>query len=354
MSLDPEAREREYSPSSRIGGDYAPYLQRYRIESARAHRALPVRRDLRYGAAPRALIDFFPAAASRPGLLVYFHGGYWQELSKDESAFLAPAWHAAGFAHAVVGYTLAPEARLPAIVANAGRAALAAGVGRGARLRCQTTSSSPAAPAGGVSRRGVRGRDCPACSRGIVPVSGIYDVAPLIGTSINDALGLDEATAIDAGSADASAPFCPAVVAWGEIETSEFKRQSRAFAARLAADGIACTSLEVPGRNHFDVVLELGDSATSHALRGGAWRCSRRGAGVRLRHGCADARSARRAIRRLEHLAQAIDRVPDVDEARVERREAEAQDVGRAEVADHAARDQRLHDGVAAARRARS
>ena len=73
-----------------------------------------MQRDLRYGTAPRALIDYFPAPApARPaaGLLVYFHGGYWQELSKEESAFLAPAWHAAGLAHAVVGYTLAPAAR---------------------------------------------------------------------------------------------------------------------------------------------------------------------------------------------------------------------------------------------------
>ena len=50
--------------------------------------------------------------------------------------------------------------------------------------------------------------------------------------------------------------------AWGEIETSEFKRQSRAFAARLAREAIACRTLEVPGRNHFDVVLGLGDPAS--------------------------------------------------------------------------------------------
>jgi arylformamidase len=54
----------------------------------------------------------------------------------------------------------------------------------------------------------------------------------------------------------------PAVVAWGEIETSEFKRQSRAFAARLAVDGTACTTLEVSGRNHFDVVLDLADPSS--------------------------------------------------------------------------------------------
>ena len=56
--------------------------------------------------------------------------------------------------------------------------------------------------------------------------------------------------------------FCPAVVAWGEVETSEFKRQSRAFAARLAADAMSCTSLEVTGRNHFDVIFELGNPAS--------------------------------------------------------------------------------------------
>src|SRR4051794_28302536 len=118
--MDQATREREYSPSSVIGGDYAAYLERYRLESAEAFTSLTVQRDLRYGDAPRALLDYFPApaAAHRPGLFVYVHGGYWQELSKEESAFLAPAWHAAGFACAVVGYTLAPQARLPGILSE--------------------------------------------------------------------------------------------------------------------------------------------------------------------------------------------------------------------------------------------
>ena len=153
VSLDAAAREREYSPSSCIGGDYAPYLERYRVESERAHRTLPVRRDLRYGPAPRALIDVFPAmataAGARPGLMVYLHGGYWQELSKDSSAFLAPAWHAAGFAHAVVGYTLAPVATLPAIVAECHASARMPSLSASMRR----TSSSPAVRPGPISRR---------------------------------------------------------------------------------------------------------------------------------------------------------------------------------------------------------
>jgi arylformamidase len=96
----------------------------------------------------------------------------------------------------------------------------------------------------------------------MVCVSGIYDVAPLIGTSINDALALDAATAGVLNLLSAMRPFCPAVIAWGEIETSEFKRQGLAFAEHLAAGGTPATRLEIPGRNHFDVVFELGREAS--------------------------------------------------------------------------------------------
>ncbi len=258
---DQATREREYSPSSAIGGNYAPFIARYVGESARAHASVPVLCDLRYGTAPRATLDFFPApaAAVRPGLLVYLHGGYWQELSKQDSAFLAPAWHAAGFAHAVVGYTLAPLARLPQIVAEC-RAALAWLHERADELAFDPANVVVAGSSAGAYLAAACADRSPVPIRGIVPVSGVYDVTPLIGTSVNDALRLDAATA---ATLDLLAPdrrFCPAVVAWGEIETREFTRQSRAFAARLAAVDTPCMSLEIPGRNHFDVILDLGDA----------------------------------------------------------------------------------------------
>ena len=263
MPLDQATREREYSPSSVIGGDYAAYLQRYRAESAEAFRTLRVERDLRYAAAPGALIDYFPALATahRPGLFVYIHGGYWQELSKEQSAFVAPAWHAAGFACAAVGYTLAPEARLPEIVEQC-RSALAwlhrhadvLGFDAGAMVVAGSSAG------GYLAAACADGSSVPL--RGLVCVSGIYDVSPLIGTSINDALGLDAATAAAMDLLSGTRHFRPAVVAWGEIETSEFKRQGRAFAERLAADGTLSTCLEIPGRNHFDVVLELARAAS--------------------------------------------------------------------------------------------
>jgi arylformamidase len=263
MPLDLATREREYAPSAKIGGDYARFLERYRRDSEAARRAVPVRRDLRYGSAARALIDYFPAPAgtSRPPLLVYFHGGYWQELSKDESAFLAPGWHAAGVAHAVVGYTLAPAARLPGIVAEC-RAALAWLHAQADALGFAPGRIVAAGSSAGAYLAAACVDAALAPLRGIVPVSGIFDVAPLIGTSIDAALGLDDATAATLDLLRPPHRFCPAVVAWGEIETDAFKAQSRAFAARLAVDGQPCTTLEIAGRNHFDVILELGDPAS--------------------------------------------------------------------------------------------
>lgn len=233
---DPVSREREYSPSSAIGGNYAPFLAQCAALSARAHAILSVQRNLRYGAAPRATLDYFPAPAGafRPGLLVYIHGGYWQEGAKAESAFLAPAWHGAGMAHAVVGYTLAPEARLPQIVAEC-RAAVAWLVASAGALGFDADNLVIAGSSAGGYLAAACASRSPVPVRGIVPVSGVFDVTPLIGTSINDLLGLDATTATALDLLTPERRYCPAVVAWGEVETRAFKRQSEAFAARVRA-----------------------------------------------------------------------------------------------------------------------
>ncbi len=262
--LDRETREREYSPSSVIGGNYAPFIAQYVHESERAHATVPSQRGLRYGAAPRATLDYFPAPVSvgSPGLLVYFHGGYWQELSIRESAFLAPAWHASGCAHAVVGYSLAPSAGLPAIVAEC-RAALAWLHARADSLRFDPANVVLAGSSAGAYLAAACADRSPVPLRGMVPVSGIYDVAPLVGTSINDTLGLTETTAASLTLLDVACRFVPAVVAWGEVETHEFKRQSQAFADGIGRAGTPCVTMEIAGRNHFDVILDLGDPVSA-------------------------------------------------------------------------------------------
>ncbi len=261
LRLDHARRELAYSPSSAIGGNYAPYIRAYADQSAAAHAALPQRQTLAYGDAERQNLDFFPSPQrqreDRPGLLVFIHGGYWQELSKNESAFLAPAWHAAGFAHAVLGYTLAPQAKIGMIITECVMAltylqkhAQSLGFDKDGIVVC------------GSSAGGFLAAVCAAMLdfqlRGVVPVSGIFDLRPLVGTSINQALQMDQVEAIALSDMALADHPVPRVVPWGEHETSAFKQQSLLFHARAKAYARPSEAFEIAGRNHFDVVHELG------------------------------------------------------------------------------------------------
>src|SRR5215217_5231917 len=77
--------------------------------------------DLRYGPRERNRIDFFKAREHGP-TLVFIHGGYWQHRAKEIFALVAAGPMAHGINVALIGYTLAPEATLDAIVAEIHRA----------------------------------------------------------------------------------------------------------------------------------------------------------------------------------------------------------------------------------------
>lgn len=263
-------REQAYSPSSCIGGDYRPFLQQYQQRSEAA-RALP-HQEHAYGGLPRQRLDLFlpsdtPPGSRAPALLVFIHGGYWQELSKHSACFAAPACLAAGHAFAAVGYTLAPEATLEQIVQECRTALVwlhqhAERLGYDPARIVVAGSSAGAHLAAMCSLRGwPHGAGLPAAA---VLVSGVYELAPLVGTSINTALGLTLDSASQVSPLHHSlAGFAPTVLAWGDIETDEFKRQSRAFGQALQAQGLPeVPTLEVPARNHFDVVLDLCEPGT--------------------------------------------------------------------------------------------
>lgn len=273
--LSLEDREREYSPSSCIGGDYMPFLDAYAEQSAVALQGRAVRRDLPYGDQPTQRLDLFvprgKSGAPLPPLLVFIHGGYWQELSKNDSLFGAPGALDAGFAYAAIDYTLAPHASVGAIAIEC-RNALRWLHAHGAELgfdpsRILVAGSSAGAHLAAMCcvRDWAEDQDLPAGvpAAGVL-VSGVYELEPLIGTSIDGALSLTSRDAAVWSPMRLSlAAFPQTVICWGEIETDEFERQSRAFADAVAAAGAPRPELfEVPVRNHFDVTLDLSERGT--------------------------------------------------------------------------------------------
>jgi arylformamidase len=56
----------QYDTSLPVGGNSAPYLERFTRESERARSALPHEANVRYGDHERETIDYFPAAPGAP------------------------------------------------------------------------------------------------------------------------------------------------------------------------------------------------------------------------------------------------------------------------------------------------
>src|SRR5262245_27116484 len=105
--------------------EHLAYFARYERDSAALRARWPGRLDLTYGSTPRQAIDLFvpPGTAAAPHL-VFIHGGYWQSRDRKDFSFVAGPWLARGVAVALLGYDLAPEARMDTIVAEV-RAGLA-------------------------------------------------------------------------------------------------------------------------------------------------------------------------------------------------------------------------------------
>lgn len=255
-----ERLEREYSPSS-IVSDLGAEIEGYARDSAAARAAHPPT-VISYGVHPTATLDLFRPEGSGPhATVIYIHGGYWQELSKNESAFMVPALLAGGVAVAVVDYQLAPAVRLPAIIAQCSAACrhLVTEAGRlgldSARLVVAGSS------AGGHLAAMVLG-EVGGLAGGVL-LSGVYDLVPLVGTYVNDALGLDESAAERVSPMDRPmVAKIPLVVAVGEIETSEFHRQTTAFAERKRTEGHPVMEFRAAGRHHFDLPYDLGNPDT--------------------------------------------------------------------------------------------
>ena len=195
--------------------------------------------ELRYGSADRNRIDYFEAKAGAP-LLVFIHGGYWQNREKETFGFLAAGPLAHGISVALVGYTLAPEKRLDGIVAE-----IAAALDFLARpLLVSGWSAGGHLTAMAMHHPNVRGG---------LAISGIFDLEPVRLCYLNDKLRLD------AMEADRNSPISmpaysePVAIAYGANELPELRRQSEEYAKKVKQAKL----LRLPGHDHFTILEEL-------------------------------------------------------------------------------------------------
>jgi arylformamidase len=267
---DQEALDRQYSPSSCVP-DISVFLDRYATESERARAALSARIGLRYGSAPCETLDYFPADRPDAPLLVFVHGGYWQELSKNDSAFPASGLVPAGAAFAAIDYGLAPNYRLDEIVDQVRRAiwwliehASCLGVD-GRRIHLGGNCAGAHLVLMTLLDGWMPGDRHPAQAiAGAVLLSGIYDLEPLRLTYVNEPLGLDASAATRLSPIHHLPERLPSlVVARGAAETDEFIRQHNEIVEVVGPRAASVQDLVIPHRNHFDITFDVGDPASA-------------------------------------------------------------------------------------------
>jgi arylformamidase len=253
-SMDRQALDAAYNNSAAVA-DSEQYLADWQCRSEALRTRMPEHLDLVYGDAPRARLDFFAGGREDAPTLLFFHGGYWQRNAKEGFSFVAEGPLARGFNVAVVGYTLAPEAMMDEIVAEA-RAAV-----RWLQRHLAELGGNPVQlHVGGWSAGGHLTAMLmdEAVVAGGLAISGLFDLEPIRLCYLNEKLGLDaEAARRNSPLLNLPPRASKLIIACGADELPELKRQSQAFAAAWRARGLPGDLIELSNCHHYAVLEQL-------------------------------------------------------------------------------------------------
>lgn len=258
LNLETEYNNRALVP------DHPAVMQGWR-ERAEAARLAHPPRPITYGPGEREVMDMFEAAPGAP-IAVFLHGGYWQALGREWFSGIAPSLLANGVSLAIPSYDLAPTVRLGRILSQVRNVVEAVRDLSPTRTRPVVFGHS----AGGHMAACMlsEGR-----AGAAVAISGVFDLAPLIPTTLNVALGLDarEAAALSPihwpvpNGSTPGGTVLDCIV--GADESAEFIRQSRMMADLWGDQGVETRLETVEGANHFTVLEPLFDKGSAMTRR---------------------------------------------------------------------------------------
>jgi arylformamidase len=259
--IQPSWHDLQYLPSLTVK-DAGSVVPQWWKRAAATRQRFAAMGDLKYGSHPREVLDLFRAPNAN-GTLVYIHGGYWRSFSKLETSWVADGFLEQGYSVALINYPLCPDVNLPHIrtsvisafaylyqnilTENEKRRIVVAGHSAGghlAALHLATDWREHKLPENPIA--------------GVISLSGVFDVEPLIKVSINNDLRLTPniAQALNLNSAQPKSK-AKLVLAVGALESDEFHRQSADLAKIW--ESLAPQLVEVPDMNHYTIVDSLAD-----------------------------------------------------------------------------------------------
>jgi arylformamidase len=252
---------------------YAPnrdqILKRCARNSELARERLGEPKRLSYGPTPVEAFDLFLCKAKNAPLQVFVHGGAWRGQVARDQAYLAETFVAAG-AHFIAldfnnvletGGDLMPMAdQLRRAIIWIWKNAESFG-GDPERIYVSGHSSGGHLAAVLLTTDFLSDFDLPPnIIKGGVCASGMYDLKPVrLSKRSSYVKFTDEMEARLSPQRRVANLLAPVVVVYGSLETPEFQRQARDFAAAAKAASKDVSLLLLEGYNHFEVIEQLAN-----------------------------------------------------------------------------------------------
>ncbi|XP_063906315.1 kynurenine formamidase-like [Zophobas morio] len=254
--------------------------------SASVSKKIPCELDIPYGASQRQKIDIFGTDLP-PGapILIFLHGGYWQtaEITRSSYHFIAEPLHPHNIKTLFVGYDLCPHVTLPDIVRQIQVAAK-----KCLEYAKQTKSkevyfmghSAGAHLIASLFTNFVKSisEEEQVIVKGVILMSGVFDLSLLQKTVINESLKLDEEVAAEMSPMKQSVVDGAGTAFYlivGRNESPEFIKQSREFGRKLESSGFKAEVDVIESVDHFDIVERLVE---------GEFEVTRRVVGIIAKH----------------------------------------------------------------------
>ncbi|XP_072015784.1 kynurenine formamidase-like [Amphiura filiformis] len=225
--------------------------------------------DVPYGESEREKVEILKPdnPAEDAPVVVFFHGGVWQLLSKEEHSLAAPPLVKHGAIMVSVGYSLAPQASLSTIVGQCEKAVafVAKRFPKSSAFYTSGHSAGGHLAAMMVSVDWTKYQLPANLIKGSCPFCGIFDVRPFVNTYMNDALKLtlDEAWELSPinliQKACKYSPDTKMYVVYGDHDSPAYRQMSTDYSKMLIKAGMSCQSKQVTDADHFEVMQNLSD-----------------------------------------------------------------------------------------------
>ncbi len=243
--------------------------QRRRLASQRIIDRLGTPERVAYGPTEIEKLDIYKTKRPNAPIAIFIHGGAWKNGASKDSAYMAEMYLAAGSNFVIPDFAAVQDAggSLMTMAQQVRRAVAwvyknAARFG-GDRSRLYLMGHSSGAHLGGAIVITDWQKDFglpPDILKGALLISGMYDLKPVRLSKRSKYVNFDDATE-EALSTQRHIDkiVTPLIIAHGTLESPEFQRQSREFAAAVKAAGKPVEFFVGEGFNHFEMQESMGN-----------------------------------------------------------------------------------------------